>query len=241
MNDLDEGKTGPPDGAPEQVAEDAQDAPIGGEEAPTTAAEGEDLVVVDDEHEGDELVRDPNELVAELEQKLAAEHERLLRAAADLDNLRKRTRRDVEDAAIRGRVEVLNDLLPAIDSLDLALGASDRDGAAGPVLDGVEMVRRQFLAAMSRHGLKPVESAVGQPFDPAVHEAVAQLPSAEHPVGAVVEEMRKGYVLGDRLLRAAMVVVSAGPPQEQAGSDLDTGEPEGDDGTEKTGAEESDG
>lgn len=176
-------------------------------------ADGEEPVLVDDEVEGDEVVRDPNELVAELEEKLAAEHERLLRAVADLDNLRKRTRRDVEDAAVRGRAEVLDTLLPAIDSLDLALGSSDRDGAAGPVLDGVDMVRKQFLTGMSRFGLAPVETEIGSMFDPAVQEAVAQIPSAEHPVGAVVEEMRKGYTLGDRLLRAAMVIVSAGPPE----------------------------
>jgi molecular chaperone GrpE len=177
--------------------------------------ESEDPVVIEDEAEGDEVVRDPNEIVAELEEKLAAEHERLLRAAADLDNLRKRTRRDVEDAAIRGRSEILDALLPAIDSLDLALGSSDPDGSAGPVLDGVEMVRKQFLSSMSRFGLAPVETAVGEMFDPAVHEAVAQIPSTDHPVGEVIEEMRKGYTLGDRLLRAAMVVVSAGQPDQE--------------------------
>lgn len=210
------------------------------EEVPDSGEESaeEEPEVVDDDKDDDELVRDPNETIAELEHKLVAEHERLLRAAADLDNLRKRTRRDVEDAAIRGRAEVLGELLPAIDSLDLALGSSDHEGPAGPVLDGVEMVRKQFLAAMSRFGLAPVETAPGDAFDPVVHEAVAQIPSAEHELGAVIEVMRKGYVLGERLLRPSMVVVSAGPPAEQeegspaaeeaAGSDADdTGESDG--------------
>ena len=194
------------------------DKPQPTEDEPDVEVESseEEPTLVDDEDEGDEVIRDPNELVAELEEKLAAEHDRLLRAAADLDNLRKRTRRDVEDAEVRGRSEVLGDLLPAIDSLDLALSSSDRDGSAGPVLDGVEMVRKQFLGAMSRFDVKPVEAEPGEVFDPAVHEAVAQIPSEDQPLGRVIEEMRKGYLLGERLLRAAMVVVSAGPPQQEA-------------------------
>ncbi|MBW2278881.1 MAG: nucleotide exchange factor GrpE, partial [Deltaproteobacteria bacterium] len=219
-----DGKTEPPEEEPDNGTE----SPV--EEEPT---------LVEDSDDEDEVVRDPNELVIELEEKLAAEHERLLRAAADLDNLRKRMKRDVEEAGVRGRSEVLGDILPAVDSLDLALGSSDRDGAAGPVLDGVEMVRKQFLAAMSRHGVKPVETAPGKVFDPAVHEAVAQIPSEDQPLGTVVEEMRKGYLLGERLLRAAMVIVSAGPPDGGTDEDVET-EPEPETETE-TETEETDG
>ena len=183
-----------------------------------SVAPEDEPVVSDEDQDGDEVVLDPMEQIAALEQQLAAERDRLLRTAAELDNFRKRSRRDVEEAAVRGRSEVLTELLTAIDSIDLALGSSDPEGSAKGVLEGVEMVRKQFLVAMQRFGLQPVETA-GARFDPAFHEAVAQLPSGEHAEGHVVEEMRKGYVLGDRLLRAAMVVVSAGPAADREKND----------------------
>ncbi len=167
----------------------------------------------------------------ELEQKLKAEHDRLLRTAADLDNLRKRSRREMEEARLRGRTDVLAELLPALDSIDMALGAARPEGEAAPIVEGMEMVRRQFLSSMEKFGLRTVETEK-KAFDPAFHEAVSQLPSEEVPAGGVIEELRRGYTLGDRLLRAAMVVVSSGPPAEDAtDSEPDEGsEGEGEDG-----------
>jgi molecular chaperone GrpE len=198
-------------GAGEELAEDASDP-------------GEEPVVVDDEQAEDEVIRDPNETIAELEERCAAERERFLRAAADLDNFRKRARREVDEGATRGRGEVLGELLPAMDSIDMALASATPDGKAGPVLDGVEMVRKQFLASMARFGLAPVETAPGDVFDPNFHEAVAQIPSEDYDLGVVIEEMRKGYLLGDRLIRAAMVVVSAGPPTEAGEGEAEAAE-----------------
>jgi molecular chaperone GrpE len=152
-----------------------------------------------------------DELTA-LESKLAEEHDRLLRMAAELDNVRKRARRDVDDAMVRGRAEVLAELLPAIDALDLALKNADDATPARAVIDGVEMVRRQFLGSMARFGLRPITS-VGAAFDPSFHEAVAQIPHTDVPIGAVIEELRRGYLLGERLLRASLVVVSSGAPE----------------------------
>jgi molecular chaperone GrpE len=154
---------------------------------------------------------DQGETIAALEERVAEEHDRLLRTAAELDNVRKRARRDVEDAAVRGRAEILSEILPTIDALDLALKNADDSAPARATLEGVEMVRRQFVASMSRFGLKPID-AVGATFDPSFHEAVAQIPNAEHPAGTVIEELRRGYVLGERLLRATLVVVSSGAP-----------------------------
>ncbi len=160
-----------------------------------------------------------SERVLELEKRLKDERDRLLRTAADLDNTRKRAKRDIDDAVVRGRQEVLREILPVIDSVDLALSSADPQGSAQPILEGVEMVRRQFLSATERFGLRPIDS-VGQAFDPNVHEAVSQIPSQGHPAGQIIQEMRRGYLLGERLLRAAMVIVSRGPaPSEpQAGS-----------------------
>ena len=158
---------------------------------------------------------DQGEEIAALEKRLAEEHDRLLRTAADLDNFRKRARRDIDDAGVRGRGEVLAELLPAIDALDLALKNADEAAPARAVIDGVEMVRRQFLGSMARFGLKPI-ACLGAPFDPSFHEAVAQIPHPDVPAGAVIEELRRGYLLGDRLLRASMVVVSSGPAADAA-------------------------
>jgi molecular chaperone GrpE len=165
---------------------------------------------------------DQGEEIAALEKKLAEEHDRLLRTAADLDNFRKRARRDIEDAGVRGRGEVLAEILPTIDALDLALKNANGETPARAVIDGVEMVRRQFLGSMARFGLKPI-ACVGAQFDPSFHEAVAQIPHPDLPAGAVIEELRRGYLLGDRLLRATMVIVSSGAAVEAAVPD---GEPE---------------
>ncbi len=178
--------------------------------------EEEDTKIVDDDDisENDEIVSDPDEIIADLERKLEDERERLLRTAAELENVRKRCMRDVSNAVIRGRVDVLNSMLPTIDALDMALkSGSDDDGPARAVLDGVNMVRKQFLASMEQFGLKPIET-LGKAFDPVFHEAVAQIPSEDHDSGEILEEMRAGYMLGDRLLRASMVMVSSGKPEE---------------------------
>lgn len=145
-----------------------------------------------------------------LQEKLAATHDRLLRTAAELDNFRKRARRDVDDAQNRGRSDVLAEILPVIDSVELALSSTE-ESMTPAIVEGLQMIKRQFFSAVERFGVKPVESK-GKSFDPNVHEAVAQVHSDNHPAGQIVEEMRKGYLLNDRLLRAAMVVVSKGAP-----------------------------
>jgi molecular chaperone GrpE len=185
-------------------------------EAASAEPDAGEIAVTEGEPEvAEEVVEDPAARVAELEAKLAAEHDRLLRAAADLDNLRKRMRRDLEDQRARGRAEVLHEILPAIDSLDMALSTAKPDGQAESILRGVEIVRRQFLTAMEKFGVKPIES-VGAPFDPNVHEALTQIAHDTVAPGHVVQDMRKGYMLGDRLLRAAMVIVAKPRPVEDA-------------------------
>ncbi|MCP4675524.1 MAG: nucleotide exchange factor GrpE [Deltaproteobacteria bacterium] len=194
---------------PEVVADSSKEANVETEDKVSPSVEDE-MVVVEDEDGEDEEVLDPEEQIAELEEKVVATHDRLMRTAAELDNVRKRSRRDVKEAASRGHAEVLREILPAIDSLDLALKSSDSEGVEGGIIEGVEMVHRQFLSATERFRLKPIK-CVGEIFDPNFHEAVAQISSEEHEAGEIIEEMRKGYLLGERLLRAAMVVVSKGP------------------------------
>jgi molecular chaperone GrpE len=146
--------------------------------------------------------------VAELEEKNKGTYERLLRTTADLDNFRKRTRREVDDARMDGRSKVLLEMLPVIDNLERAIAhAVGGHGDTKGITDGVELVLRQFLQALERFEVRPI-NALGQPFDPNFHEAVGQRESAEYPPGTVIEVLQRGYGIGQRLLRPALVVVS---------------------------------
>ncbi|MET0344153.1 MAG: nucleotide exchange factor GrpE [Polyangiales bacterium] len=149
------------------------------------------------------------QLSAALEQaqaEAAKLKDQLLRTAADFDNFRKRTRREVEDAQRKSVEKVLLEVLPVSDNLERAVQAAQQGGDATSVLEGVTMVLRFFEDALGRLGVERVQS-VGQPFDPAVHEAVQQVESTLSP-GTVVHEMTPGYRHGGKLLRAAMVTVA---------------------------------
>jgi len=140
-------------------------------------------------------------------ERLKDQHERFLRAAADLENYRKRAQKEREDVQKFGIEKVVKDLLPAVDGLDRALAAAPE----GALADGVRLVRATFEQALAKHGVKGF-SALGQPFDPARHEALMQVPTAEAAPGTVVLEHARGFTLHDRLVRPAMVGVSAAPP-----------------------------
>jgi molecular chaperone GrpE len=146
------------------------------------------------------------DLLAELTAEKDALQDRLLRLAAEFDNYRKRIdrdRRDQADAAVASAVE---DLLPIVDSLERALEAPAGEDA-GSYRQGVELIHRQMLDLLRRRGVTAIES-VGADFDPQLHQAVAHEVSPEHREGEVMEEFRRGYKLGDRLLRPAMVKVA---------------------------------
>jgi molecular chaperone GrpE len=154
----------------------------------------------------------PEERIAAVEGEKAELYDRMLRIAADFDNWKKRARRDQVDGEIRSKESVLCDFLEIVDSLERAT-ASWADGKeidAKSVRDGVELVLRQFLAKLERYGVKPMQ-AEGAPFDPRMHEAVSQIPSSDVTPGSVLHELQKGYVIGETLLRPAMVVVAAAP------------------------------
>lgn len=131
----------------------------------------------------------------------------LMRTAADFDNFRKRSRREIEDARKNGREELLKELFPVFDNLERAVASAQRASDIKSMADGVGMVLRQFTDTLTRSGITRVPS-VGQPFDPQMHDAIQQVETDEHPPGTVVAEVQPGYMQGDRLLRAAMVVVS---------------------------------
>jgi molecular chaperone GrpE len=141
-----------------------------------------------------------------LRQEKSTLQDRLLRTAAEFDNYRKRIERDRRDHADSVTADALTDLLPIIDDLERALqapAAADVD----PFRKGVELIHRQMLELLRRRGVKPIE-AVGADFDPRFHESVMSEASSEHREGEVLAELRRGYTLGERLLRPAMVKVA---------------------------------
>src|SRR4030095_500247 len=155
------------------------------------------------------LPSSPEARIAALEQEKKDTYDRLLRTAADFENYRKRTRRDMDEAALKAKEAVLKEMLPVVDNLERALSAAQAGQGAG-IVDGVKLVLRQFASALERFDVKPIE-AVGQAFDPAFHEAITQLATTEHPNGTVVAEMQRGYTIGNRLLRPSLVAVAKAP------------------------------
>lgn len=156
--------------------------------------------------------------LAAAQQELAEARDKYLRLAADFENSRRRAIKDREEAALYGHQNLVKELLASVDNLQRAIEHAQQSGEGSQegLLEGVELVLRELLAALARHGVTPIE-AVGQPFDPAVHEAMAQVEDASVPGNTVVQVFQVGYQLRGRLLRPARVVVSK-PPQSQAGT-----------------------
>jgi len=150
----------------------------------------------------------------ELEAQLEQERERALRALADLDNARKRSQREREEVVRFGMERALKDLLPVIDNLDRALELGERTGKWEGLAEGVRMTRKLLEDTLGRQGLKAF-SARGQPFDPHLHEAMGHEVRADLPANTVSTEVLRGYMLHDRLVRPALVMV-ARPPSPPA-------------------------
>ena len=154
----------------------------------------------------------PDDPITAIEGEKAEIYDRMLRIAADFDNWKKRARRDQADSEMQAKESVLRDFLEIVDSLERATSvwADGKEIDAKSVRDGVELVLRQFRSKLERYDVKPME-ATGVPFDPRMHEAVSQIPSATVTPGLVLHELQKGYLIGEKLLRPAMVVVAAAP------------------------------
>ena len=133
------------------------------------------------------------------------------RNAAELDNFRKRSARDAADARAYANADLLRALLPVLDNFEMGLEAARAESEKSMIYMGMSMVQRQLQDFLREMGAQEVE-ALGRPFDPNQHEAVSQEPSAEAAEGGIIRVTRKGYRLKDRLLRAASVIVSSGPP-----------------------------
>jgi molecular chaperone GrpE len=154
----------------------------------------------------------------ELEQELSEAKDRYLRTLAEVENFKKRLARErVEERAFAAQ-EIIQAVLPVADNLERALVSSKAqapapgaDPALEQLIKGVELVVKQFEDVLKKQGVVAVETVIGQPFDPHLHQPLLQEPSADHEEGAVLEQLQKGYRLGDRLLRPAMVKVATKP------------------------------
>lgn len=135
--------------------------------------------------------------------------DRLLRKTAEFDNFRKRTERERLAVSEAAAADLLTELLPLVDDLERALKAEPGADGAEAYRRGVELIHRQLTDTIRKRGVRPIETA-GADFDPHYHQAVAHEPSAAHRDGEIIEEFRRGYMLGDRLLRASMVKVAKG-------------------------------
>lgn len=194
--------------AAEKLAESLAEEPAAQGEAQDAATGGPDIVAIQAEN-------------ADL-------RDRLLRAAAEMENTRKRAEREKQDAARYANAGFARDMLEVSDNLRRALATlkeDERETAAGSVkamVEGVEMTERQLLAIFERHGIREVTPKPGERFDPNHHEAMFEVPGSEHPAGSVVHVLEAGYKIGDRLLRAARVGVAKREDGAQNGGKVDT-------------------
>ena len=184
-------------GQPQDAAADADPVDFGVDSPFESAGGGES--------NGEWLTR-----TAKLEGELREANERAVRAQAELDNFRKRSRREAEEERRYAALPLIRDLLSVMDNLDRALEAAEKSQQASGLVEGVKMVAIQFTTYLEQHGCRKIP-AIGLPFDPHQHEAIAQEPSSELAAGYVTRIARNGYQLHDRVVRPAQVLVSTGP------------------------------
>ncbi|WP_029029739.1 nucleotide exchange factor GrpE [Salinarimonas rosea] len=163
----------------------------------------------------------PESRVAELEAERDALKDKLLRALADVENIRRRAEREVADARIYAKTNFARDMLSVADNVRRALESlgDAREGLEGPaktLVEGIELTERDLLHTLERHGVKKLDP-VGDKFDPNLHQAMFEIPDESVPSGTVVQVVQTGYVIGERCLRPAMVGVSKGGPKATNG------------------------
>ncbi|WP_437185081.1 nucleotide exchange factor GrpE [Planctomicrobium sp. SH668] len=175
----------------------------------------EDQKPVDQVNEGEAVVEntEPEVVLSPLEQVTQERDELrdlILRTRAEMDNVRKRMNRERDEERKYASLPVVLDLLPVIDNLGRAVSSGKSASDPQALLQGVEMVAKQLEDVLSKQGLKLIPS-VGQPFDPNLHEALQQVPTADHPPMTVIQEFERGFQLHDRVVRPSKVIVSSAP------------------------------
>ena len=167
----------------------------------------------------DSVVKEEDNQEPSLEEQVAEWRERAIRSAADLENFRKRMEREKGEARRYANQSLLEELLPVLDNFHMGLDAASAD-AESMIFRGMEMVKKQLDDFLSGQGVEEV-SAEGKMFDPAVHEAVSQEDCETSPEGSVLRVIRRGFQMGERLLRPANVVVSRTPQSEEPSEEME--------------------
>ncbi len=147
---------------------------------------------------------------AELQAKIDDLQGKLMRSYADLENYRRRVQREQDDARKFESLRLVRDLLPGLDGLNRAIASAEQTGDKQALLDGIRMVANQFRDILRTHAAEPID-ALGKPFDPNLHEALTQIPSADHEPMTVLQVVEMGYRMHDRVVRPARVIVSSAP------------------------------
>ncbi len=181
------------------------------EDAPETVLAGETPAA---EEAAVDRVKELKEALAQKEAEAAANWDKFVRERADLENYRKRVQREKEDLLKYGNESLLLEILPIIDNMERALAHSSEESMSA-VIEGIELTLSMLLAALKKFGVTPIE-AKGKMFDPAYHQAMTQVESADDAPNTVMDEFQKGYMLNDRLLRPALVSVAAAPKKVDA-------------------------
>jgi molecular chaperone GrpE len=200
-------------GEPSQTDDEPKpEAQAAEEAAPSSGGDGEVIPV---EVEAPDPIKDLEAKLAAAEKDKKDNWDRYLRSAADIENMRKRQKRELEDAKFETKNKVLKEMLPVVDNLERAIehAVAGAGGEKNPIVEGVQLVLRQFTTAFERLDVNAID-AMGQPFDPNLHEAISQQES-DQPAGTVVQVLQRGYRAGDRLLRPALVVVAKAKAQAE--------------------------
>ena len=171
--------------------------------------ERDDAAEITQPADGGQLDSDGDDPIAGLQADLDRFRDLALRSQADFDNYKKRAAREKEDATKYANSSLLERLLPIVDNFELGLTAARAEGESSPIFSGMNLVFKQLNDFLAENGLKPID-AVGQKFDPNLHEAIAHEPSDKVGEGLVIRQTRRGYRFKDRLLRPSSVVVSSG-------------------------------
>ncbi len=206
-------------GAPPHDAAAGQAAASFGAQAYANAASEHDQVAGNAQSDADPL--------AAAEAEKAEMKDKLLRTLADMENLRRRTEKEVADARAYAVTAFARDMLTVADNIHRALGSvpaearDQMDGALKALIDGIELTERDLLKTMERHGVRKL-APEGEKFDPNLHQAMFEVPNPEVPSGQVVQVVQDGYVIGERVLRPAMVGVAKGGPKPGQPSGTDS-------------------
>lgn len=172
---------------------------------------GDELLTPDQfEHPDFREIPSADHSLEELRMKLADAEKQTLIAKADLDNFRRRTRKEMQDQLKYASLDLIASILDAHDNLLRAVEASRQEGHVGGLLEGVEMVGQQIMHALEQNGCRKIPADPGDAFDPALHQAVQMQTSVQYPANTIIADYRSGYLLHDRVVRPAQVAVSSG-------------------------------